>query len=117
LKEFELHINNSRYKIIPPRLETLSSEELKKISDVKYLISELYEALNIQEFQLQKEAEIQKVSFFAVFRIRILIHFGWLDPDLRWEYGSGSRRAKMTHKNEDNSSFEVLDVEGRRLLL
>jgi len=59
-EEFELNINNNRYKIIPPKLETLSSEELKKISDVKYLISELYEALNIQEFQLQKEAEIQK---------------------------------------------------------
>jgi hypothetical protein len=44
-------------------LETLSSEELKKISDVKYLISELYEALNIQEFQLQKEAELQKVRY------------------------------------------------------
>jgi hypothetical protein len=26
------------------------------------------------------------------------------------EYGSGSRRAKMTHKSEENSSFEVLDV-------
>jgi hypothetical protein len=26
------------------------------------------------------------------------------------EYGSGFRRAKMTHKSEENSSFEVLDV-------
>jgi hypothetical protein len=35
-----------------------------------------------------------------------------LDPDLdpHWEYGSGPRRAKMTHKSEENSSFEVLDV-------
>ena len=60
-QEFELHINNNRYRILPPKLETLSSEELRKISDVKYLISELYEALNIQEFQLQKETELQKV--------------------------------------------------------
>lgn len=59
-EEFELHINNNRYRILPPKLETLSSEELRKISDVKYLISELYEALNIQEFQLQKETELQK---------------------------------------------------------
>lgn len=59
-EEFDLYINNNSYRIIPPKLETLSSEELKKISDVKFLISELYEALNIQEFQLQKEAELQK---------------------------------------------------------
>jgi len=35
------------------------------------------------------------------------------DPDPEhWhrEYGSGSRRAKMTHKKEENSCFEVLDV-------
>jgi len=31
-----------------------------------------------------------------------------LDP--HWEYGSGSRRAKMTHKSEENSSFEMLEV-------
>jgi hypothetical protein len=33
-----------------------------------------------------------------------------LDPDPHWEYGSGSRRAKMTYKSEKKSSFEVLDV-------
>jgi len=68
LQEFELQINNNRYRIIPPKLETLSSEELRKISDVKYLISELYEALNIQEFQLQKEAELQKVKIAYPFK-------------------------------------------------
>jgi hypothetical protein len=36
--------------------------------------------------------------------------FGQLDPDPHWEYGSGSRRAKMTHKSKENSNFEVLDV-------
>jgi hypothetical protein len=45
---------------------------------------------------------------------RIRIHFGELDPDpdLHWEYrsGSGSRRAKITQKSEENSSFEVPDV-------
>jgi hypothetical protein len=45
---------------------------------------------------------------------RIRIHFGRLDPDPgpHWEYGSGSgsRRAIMNHKSEENSSFEVLDV-------
>jgi hypothetical protein len=37
----------------------------------------------------------------AVLRIRIRIHFGQLDPDPHWEYGSGSRRAKITHKREE----------------
>jgi hypothetical protein len=44
--------------------------------------------------------------------VRIRILFGWQDLDPHWEYGSGSgsRRAKMTHKSEENTSFEVLDV-------
>jgi hypothetical protein len=48
--------------------------------------------------------------FKSVLWIRIRIHFGRPDPNPRWEYGSGSRRAKITHKSEENSSFEVLDV-------
>ncbi len=51
-------------------------------------------------------------AFFLqnLLRIRIRIHFGWLDQDPHWEYESGSRRAKMTHNREENSSTEVLDV-------
>jgi hypothetical protein len=35
-----------------------------------------------------------------------------MDPDLdpHWEYGCGSRRAKITNKSEENASFEVPDV-------
>jgi hypothetical protein len=42
-------------------------------------------------------------------RIRIRIHFGRLNPDPHWEYGSGSvsRRAKMIHKKEEILSFDV----------
>jgi hypothetical protein len=40
-------------------------------------------------------------EFQAVLRIRIRIHI--------WSAGSRSRRAKMTPKSEENSSFEVLD--------
>ncbi len=36
-------------------------------------------------------------------------HSFWLAAP-HWEYGSGSRRAKRTHKSEENSSFEELDV-------
>jgi hypothetical protein len=42
--------------------------------------------------------------------VQIRINFSRLDPDPHWEYGYGSRRAKMTHKSEENESFEVLDV-------
>jgi hypothetical protein len=38
--------------------------------------------------------------------------FGRFDPnpDPHLDYGSGSSRAKMTDKSEENSSFKVLDV-------
>lgn len=59
-QEFELHINDTVHRVVPPKLATLSSDELKKISDVKFLISELYEALNIQDFHVEKEAQLIK---------------------------------------------------------
>eukprot|EP00088_Acartia_fossae_P012847 TRINITY_DN16646_c0_g1_i1.p1 TRINITY_DN16646_c0_g1~~TRINITY_DN16646_c0_g1_i1.p1 ORF type:complete len:349 (-),score=50.16 TRINITY_DN16646_c0_g1_i1:579-1625(-) len=59
-QEFDLYINDAVYRVVPPTLESLSSEELKKISDVKFLISELYDALNIQDFHVQKESELIK---------------------------------------------------------
>jgi len=59
-QEFDLYINNNVYRVSPPKIDSLSGEELKKISDVKYLISELYEALNIQDFHVQKETELVK---------------------------------------------------------
>ncbi len=52
----------------------------------------------------------QVPTFITVLRIRIHFHFGRLDPDQHWEYGSGSRRAKINHKSEENSSFKVLDA-------
>jgi hypothetical protein len=47
-----------------------------------------------------------------VLRFWIRILFNQLDPDPHWEYGSGSgsRGAKINHKSEKNSSFEVLDI-------
>jgi len=57
-QEFDLYINDTTYRVVPPKIDSLSSEELKKISDVKYLISELYEALNIQDFHVQKETQL-----------------------------------------------------------
>ena len=59
-------MNDNVYHVSPPKLESLSGEELKKISDVKYLISQLYDALNIQDFHVQKEAQLVKVQFCFV---------------------------------------------------
>ena len=59
-QSFFLKINNQEYSVTPPQLESLSKEELKKISDVKHLVSQLYEALNIEEFQLSKEQELTR---------------------------------------------------------
>jgi hypothetical protein len=50
------------------------------------------------------------LPFYIVLWIRIRIHFGRLDSNPHWEYESEFRRAKMTYKSEENSSFEVLDV-------
>ena len=55
-------MNDNKYRVNPPKLESLSGEELKKISDVKYLISQLYDALNIQDFHVQKESQLVKVG-------------------------------------------------------
>jgi len=57
-QSFLLRINDMEYVVTPPQIESLSKEELKKISDVKHLVSQLYEALNIEEFQLNKEKEL-----------------------------------------------------------
>jgi hypothetical protein len=59
-QQFAIFINDTAYHVTPPKLEALSGEELKKISDVKYLISQLYDALNIQDFHVQKEALLIK---------------------------------------------------------
>jgi len=59
-QEFDIFMNDNKYRVNPPKLESLSGEELKKISDVKYLISQLYDALNIQDFHVQKESQLVK---------------------------------------------------------
>jgi len=58
--KFILHINDSEYIVCPPQLESLSKEDLRKISDVKLLVSQLYEALHIEEYQLAREQELVK---------------------------------------------------------
>ena len=57
-QKFVLCINDTEYEVSPPVLESLSKEDLRKIGDVKLLVSQLYEALNIEEYQLAREQEL-----------------------------------------------------------
>ena len=57
-QKFLLKINDCEYLVSPPQLESLSKEDLRKISDVKLLVSQLYEALHIEEYQLAREQEL-----------------------------------------------------------
>ena len=41
-QNFFLKINNQEFFVTPPILESLSKEELKKISDVKHLVREAF---------------------------------------------------------------------------
>jgi len=59
-QEFMLSINDTEYHVMPPQIDSLSKEDLRKISDVKLLVSQLYEALNIEEYQLSREQELVK---------------------------------------------------------
>lgn len=42
-QEFMLSINDTEYEVKPPQIDSLSKEDLRKISDVKLLVSQLYE--------------------------------------------------------------------------
>lgn len=39
--------------------ERLSSEEITRLSDVRNLVNQLYEALNVREHQIRKERELR----------------------------------------------------------
>lgn len=56
--DFRLVVNDSIFEVITPRQERLSQEEVRQLSDVRNLVNQLYEALNVGEHQLQKEREL-----------------------------------------------------------
>ena len=61
-------------QVAPPQLESLSKEDLRKISDVKLLVSQLYEALNIEEYQLARKEPI-RTEYSQPIRIHDKIFF------------------------------------------
>ncbi|XP_017468936.1 PREDICTED: uncharacterized protein LOC108360945 isoform X2 [Rhagoletis zephyria] len=57
---FWLQINDNKYEVIPPKRKKLDSEDLKRLSDVRTLVAQLYEALHVGEYHLHKEQELVK---------------------------------------------------------
>ncbi|XP_044268420.1 calcium uniporter protein, mitochondrial isoform X2 [Tribolium madens] len=56
--DFKLLINDNAYNVDSPKQERLTTEEVQGLSDLKALVSRLYEALNVRDHQLQKEVEL-----------------------------------------------------------
>ncbi|XP_049840494.1 calcium uniporter protein, mitochondrial [Schistocerca gregaria] len=56
--DFKLIVNDSVYVVNTPRQERLTQEELQRLSDVRNLVNQMYEALNVEEHQLHKEREL-----------------------------------------------------------
>ncbi|EEB12488.1 conserved hypothetical protein [Pediculus humanus corporis] len=57
-EDFRLIINDVCYYVKTPKQEKLSPEEIERLSDVKNLVHQLYEALNVEEHQIKKEREL-----------------------------------------------------------
>ncbi|XP_049866412.1 calcium uniporter protein, mitochondrial isoform X2 [Pectinophora gossypiella] len=57
--DFRLIINDTEYYVKSPAQERLSAEEVTRLSDVRNLVNQLYEALNVREHQIRKEREIR----------------------------------------------------------
>ncbi|XP_075163617.1 mitochondrial calcium uniporter isoform X2 [Haematobia irritans] len=55
---FWIHINDLKYKVVPPPREKIQLEDLKKLGDVKALVAQLYEALHVGEYHIEKEQEL-----------------------------------------------------------
>nr|XP_021188669.1 calcium uniporter protein, mitochondrial isoform X1 [Helicoverpa armigera] len=57
--DFRLIINDTEYYVKTPPQERLSQEEVTRLSDVRNLVNQLYEALNVREHQIRKERELK----------------------------------------------------------
>ncbi|XP_013114539.1 calcium uniporter protein, mitochondrial isoform X2 [Stomoxys calcitrans] len=55
---FWIHINDLKYKVVPPPRERIQLQDLKKLGDVKALVAQLYEALHVGEYHIEKEQEL-----------------------------------------------------------
>ncbi|KAJ8916226.1 hypothetical protein NQ315_016365 [Exocentrus adspersus] len=56
--DFKLIINDNSYNVNTPKQERLTGEEAQKLSDIKTMVNELYQALHVQEHHMSKEKEL-----------------------------------------------------------
>ena len=62
--DFDLLINDVAYRVQPPPFEastgliSLGDDELQRMGDVRGLVGQLYEALNVEEYQVQQEQKL-----------------------------------------------------------
>ncbi|XP_044750946.1 calcium uniporter protein, mitochondrial isoform X2 [Coccinella septempunctata] len=56
--DFKLVINDKTYNVSCPKQERLTGEEIKRLADIKNMVHQLYEVLNIEEHNVLKENEI-----------------------------------------------------------
>ncbi|KAL1490653.1 hypothetical protein ABEB36_013312 [Hypothenemus hampei] len=56
--DFKLIINDCSYNVNTPKAERPTTEGLQDLHDVKNLVNKLYQALNVQEHQTNKEKEL-----------------------------------------------------------
>uniref|UniRef100_A0A1A9V3X3 Calcium uniporter protein n=1 Tax=Glossina austeni TaxID=7395 RepID=A0A1A9V3X3_GLOAU len=55
---FWIYINDQKYKVVPPERERIILEELNNLGKIRALVGQLYEALNVGEYHIQKEQEL-----------------------------------------------------------
>ncbi|XP_062132672.1 calcium uniporter protein, mitochondrial isoform X2 [Drosophila sulfurigaster albostrigata] len=58
--EFSIQINNRTLGVQPPQREKITMETVDKMSDVRKIIGQLYEAFNVGEYQLEKSNQLAK---------------------------------------------------------
>ncbi|BFZ17717.1 hypothetical protein BsWGS_20756 [Bradybaena similaris] len=58
--EFQITINDYTFQVSPPALTPVSSEDAVSMTDVKLLISQLYSTIHLENYQLEKEEQLQK---------------------------------------------------------
>ncbi|CAG0921680.1 unnamed protein product [Notodromas monacha] len=54
-RDFDLVVNDVRYRVNTPEKERLSQEQMSTLSDVRNLVAQLYEGLQVEQHQLLKE--------------------------------------------------------------
>ncbi|XP_072051348.1 calcium uniporter protein, mitochondrial-like [Amphiura filiformis] len=57
---FTLKINDDDYRVDPPELEKLISEDARTMADVKSMVYQLYSTLHVEQHQLEKERDLRK---------------------------------------------------------